>query len=124
MNPDAVNIEATLDLHPYYLFEYQAEVKKGLLRRSEMEYGLCVVDATNKKIIQGIENDARYREYAQSFFSKEGMLWTAKEDSHPHEENNNPIGNVIEVEGLEKYTFKIENEDGGKQVKVIVEEAV
>jgi hypothetical protein len=71
LNPHITTIETTLDLHPYYIFEYQADVKKGLLRRSEIEYGRCIVDASNKKIIQGIENDARYKEYAQSFFSKE-----------------------------------------------------
>ncbi|MFZ0510198.1 MAG: hypothetical protein WAM14_01215 [Candidatus Nitrosopolaris sp.] len=38
------------------------------------------------------------------------MLWTAKEDSQLNEENDNPIENVIEVESLEKYTFKIEKD--------------
>ena len=65
------NVETTLHLHPYYLVEYQADVKKGLLRRSETECGRCIVDAINKKIIQAIEDDARYTKYAQSFFSKE-----------------------------------------------------
>ena len=31
---EVTNVETTLNLHPYYLFEYQADVKKGLLRRS------------------------------------------------------------------------------------------
>ena len=71
VNPHITIIETTLDLHPYYLFEYQADVKKGLLRRSsEVEYGWYIVDATNKKIIEGIENDTKYKKYAQSFFSK------------------------------------------------------
>ena len=70
VNPHITIIETTLNLHPYYLFEYQADVKKGLLRRIEVEYGSCIVDATNKRIIQGIENDASYKKYARSFFSK------------------------------------------------------
>ena len=68
---EVTNVETTLDLHPYYLFEYQADVKKGLLRRSETKCGHRIVDATNKKIIQVIGDDAKYTKYAQSFFSKE-----------------------------------------------------
>ncbi|MGC2684240.1 MAG: MBL fold metallo-hydrolase [Candidatus Nitrosopolaris sp.] len=53
--------------------------------------------------------------------ANEGMLWTAKENSHLDEENNNnPIGNVIEVEGLEKYTFKIENDSKANKVRVTI----
>jgi len=68
---EITDVETTLNLHPYYLFEYQADVKKGLLRRSETECGHRIVDATNKKIIQASEDDAKYTKYTQSFFSKE-----------------------------------------------------
>ncbi len=57
--------------------------------------------------------------------ASEGMLWTAKEDSHLHEENNNkPIGSVIEVEGLEKYTFKIENDKQERKLRVTIEDRI
>lgn len=56
--------------------------------------------------------------------ANEGMLWTAKEDPHLREENNNPIGNVIEVEGLEKYTFKIENDSKEHKLKVTIEDRI
>ncbi|MGA8084270.1 MAG: hypothetical protein WB988_20650, partial [Candidatus Nitrosopolaris sp.] len=56
--------------------------------------------------------------------ANEGMLWTAKEDSHLHEENNNPIGNVIQVEGLEKYTFKLENDSKEHKLKVTIEDRI
>jgi hypothetical protein len=56
--------------------------------------------------------------------ANEGMLWTAKEDPHLREENNNPIGNVIEVEGLEKYTFKIENDSKEHKVRVTIEDTI
>jgi restriction endonuclease len=71
VNPQATNIETTLDLHPYYLFTYQVDVKKGLLgRQKTTEYGSCVIDATNKKMLRRIEDDGSYQNYADSFFSK------------------------------------------------------
>jgi phosphoribosyl 1,2-cyclic phosphodiesterase len=39
---------------------------------------------------------------------KEGFIWTFKEIA---DNENKPIGNVIEVEGLQKYTFKIEKDN-------------
>ena len=57
--------------------------------------------------------------------ANEGMLWTAKEDSHLDEENNNnPMGNVIEVEGLEKYTFKIVNDSKEHKLKVTIKDRI
>jgi len=58
--------------------------------------------------------------------ANEGMLWAAKEDSHLHEEedNRNPIGNVIEVEGLQKYTFKIEKDNKEHKLKVTIEDRI
>ena len=58
--------------------------------------------------------------------ANEGMLWAAKEDSHLHEEENNkdPIGRVIEVEGLQKYTFKIEKDSKVDKLRVIIEDRI
>jgi len=58
--------------------------------------------------------------------ANEGMLWAAKEDSHLHEEedNKNPIGNVIEVEGLQKYTFKIEKVNKEHKLRVTIEDRI
>jgi hypothetical protein len=94
VNPHITVIETTLDLHPYYVFEYQADVKKGLLRRSETECGHRIVDATNKKIIEGIKNDTRYREYAQSYFSK-------KEDQNQEEELEEILDQIEKTEMIE-----------------------
>jgi hypothetical protein len=41
-----------------------------------------------------------------------------------NEENNDPIGNVIEVEGLEKYTFKIENDSKEHKLRVTIEDRI
>ena len=40
------------------------------------------------------------------------------------ENNNNPIGSVIEVEGLEKYTFKIEKDSKENKLKVTIEDRI
>jgi len=58
--------------------------------------------------------------------ANEGMLWAAKEDSHLHEEENNkdPIGSVIEVEGLQKYTFKIEKDSKVDKLRVMIEDRI
>ncbi|HET7146954.1 MAG TPA: MBL fold metallo-hydrolase, partial [Candidatus Nitrosopolaris sp.] len=58
--------------------------------------------------------------------ANEGMLWAAKEDSYLHEEENNknPIGNVIEVEGLQKYTFKIEKDTKADKLRVVIEDRI
>jgi phosphoribosyl 1,2-cyclic phosphodiesterase len=58
--------------------------------------------------------------------ANEGMLWAVKEDSHLHEEENNkdPIGRVIEVEGLQKYTFKIEKDSKVDKLRVIIEDRI
>jgi phosphoribosyl 1,2-cyclic phosphodiesterase len=58
--------------------------------------------------------------------ANEGMLWAVKKDSHLHEEENNkdPIGRVIEVEGLQKYTFKIEKDSKVDKLRVIIEDRI
>jgi len=58
--------------------------------------------------------------------ANEGMLWAPKEDSHLHknEDNKNPIGNIIEVDGLQKYTFKIEKDDKEHKLRVTIEDRI
>jgi Holliday junction resolvase len=73
VNPHAINIaETTLDLHPYYLFTYQVDFKKGLLGRQKIsEYGSSIIDATNKKIIEEAKDESIYRKYTHRFFFKD-----------------------------------------------------
>jgi phosphoribosyl 1,2-cyclic phosphodiesterase len=57
----------------------------------------------------------------------EGMFWAAKEDSQylPGQDNNNhPVGNVIEVEALQKYTFKIEKDNKEDKLRVTIEDRI
>jgi phosphoribosyl 1,2-cyclic phosphodiesterase len=53
---------------------------------------------------------------------KEGFLWTSREIAYDVE--NNPIGNVIEVEGLQKYTFKIEKDNKAHKLKLTIEDKI
>lgn len=52
---------------------------------------------------------------------KEGFLWTSKEIA---DGENKPIGNVIEVEGLQKYTFKIEKDNKEHKLKLTIEDRI
>jgi phosphoribosyl 1,2-cyclic phosphodiesterase len=53
---------------------------------------------------------------------KEGFLWTSKEMAYDGE--NKPIGNAIEVEGLQKYTFKIEKDNKEHKLKLTIEDKI
>ena len=56
---------------------------------------------------------------------KEGMLWTAKKTGeYSYNYDNKPIGNVIDVEGLQEYTFKIEKDTKVDKLRVIIEDAI
>ena len=56
---------------------------------------------------------------------KEGMLWSAKETGkYSYDYENKPIGRVIEVEGLQKYTFKIEKDSKVDKLRVIIEDRI
>jgi len=56
---------------------------------------------------------------------KEGTLWTDKEAAkYSYDVENKTVGSVIEVEGLEKYIFKIEKDDKVDKLKVIVEDKI
>jgi phosphoribosyl 1,2-cyclic phosphodiesterase len=56
---------------------------------------------------------------------KEGTLWTDKETAkYSYDVENKSVGNVIEVEGLEKYIFKIEKDSKEHKLRVIVEDRI
>jgi len=57
--------------------------------------------------------------------ANEGMLWAAKQTAkYSYDDENKPIGRVIEVEGLQKYTFKIEKDSKVDKLRVIIEDRI
>jgi phosphoribosyl 1,2-cyclic phosphodiesterase len=56
--------------------------------------------------------------------AKEGMIWTPKEGPKYSYDENIPIGNVIEIEGLEKYVSKIEKENKEDKLKISIEDRI
>ncbi|HET7149256.1 MAG TPA: MBL fold metallo-hydrolase, partial [Candidatus Nitrosopolaris sp.] len=66
-------------------------------------------------------NEGRFR----IMVGKEGMLWTAKKTGeYSSDYESKPIGNVIEVEGLQKYTFKIEKDTKADKLRVVIEDRI
>jgi phosphoribosyl 1,2-cyclic phosphodiesterase len=57
--------------------------------------------------------------------AKEGMVWSLKEgqQSQLYDENI-PIGKVLEIESLQKYILKIENEDKDDRLKLEIEDRI
>jgi len=56
--------------------------------------------------------------------AQEGMIWTPDETrSHSYDENI-PIGNIIEIEALQQYIFKIEKETIEDKLKVTIEDRI
>ncbi|MFL6472326.1 MAG: MBL fold metallo-hydrolase [Nitrososphaeraceae archaeon] len=57
--------------------------------------------------------------------AKEGMIWTEKEvqQSQIYDENT-PIGKVLEIESLQKYILKIENENKDDRLKLEIEDRI
>jgi phosphoribosyl 1,2-cyclic phosphodiesterase len=57
--------------------------------------------------------------------AKEGMVWTEKEgqQSQIYDENI-PIGKVLEIESLQKYILKIENENKDDRLKLEIEDRI
>ena len=57
--------------------------------------------------------------------AKEGMIWTEKEgqQSRIYDENI-PIGKVLEIESLQKYILKIENENKDDRLKLEIEDRI
>jgi phosphoribosyl 1,2-cyclic phosphodiesterase len=55
--------------------------------------------------------------------AKEGMTWIPK-DRPKHSEQGISIGNFIEVEGLQKYVFKIEKENKDDKLRLTIEDSI
>ncbi len=56
--------------------------------------------------------------------AKEGMMWVAKETPKYSDDENIPIGNVIEMEGLEQYVCKIEKQNKENKLKLEIEDRI
>jgi phosphoribosyl 1,2-cyclic phosphodiesterase len=57
--------------------------------------------------------------------AKEGMVWSPKEGQQGQlYDENVPIGKVLEIESLQKYILKIENEDKDDRVKLEIEDRI
>lgn len=56
-----IETAATLVLHTYFIFTYEADVKKGMLSRQKIrEYGTHIVYGISKKIIHRVVDDTGY----------------------------------------------------------------
>ena len=57
--------------------------------------------------------------------AKEGMVWSLKEEQQSQlYDENVPIGRVLEIESLQKYILKIENEDKDDRLKLEIEDTI
>jgi hypothetical protein len=59
--------------------------------------------------------------------AKEGMTWVPKslnENLEYQDDSTVAIGNIIEIEGLEKYTFKIEKPNKEDKLKIEIEDRI
>jgi phosphoribosyl 1,2-cyclic phosphodiesterase len=57
--------------------------------------------------------------------AKEGMVWSPKEEQQGQlYDENVPIGKVLEIESLQKYILKIENENKDDRVKLEIEDRI
>ena len=56
--------------------------------------------------------------------AKEGMIWTPKASLKYSYDENIAIGNVIEIEGLEKYVCKIEKQIKEDKLKISIEDRI
>ena len=99
-------------MHPYYVFEYQVEVKKGLLSRQKIkEDGSHIVDATTREIIKRSENDTKYKGYADSFFSKgENRNQEELEEMLGGIEKNQIIDDLKHIQWSSHYKIKYSSE--------------
>jgi phosphoribosyl 1,2-cyclic phosphodiesterase len=55
--------------------------------------------------------------------AKEGMIWVAKE-TPKYSDESIPIGNVIEIEGLEQYVCRIEKQNKENKLKLEIEDRI
>ena len=56
--------------------------------------------------------------------AKEDMIWTPKDRRKHSDDENIAIGNVIEIEGLEKYVCKIEKQIKEDKLKISIEDRI
>lgn len=56
--------------------------------------------------------------------AKEGMIWAAKESPKYSDNENVPIGNVIEIEGLQEFVCRIEKPNREDKLKISVEDRI
>jgi phosphoribosyl 1,2-cyclic phosphodiesterase len=55
---------------------------------------------------------------------KEGMIWAAKKNPEYVYDENTPIGNVIQIEGLDQYVCKIEKLNKENKLKLEIEDRI
>jgi phosphoribosyl 1,2-cyclic phosphodiesterase len=56
--------------------------------------------------------------------AKEGMIWAAKETPKYSHDENIPIGNVIQIDGLNQYVCKIEKLNKENKLKIEIEDRI
>jgi L-ascorbate metabolism protein UlaG (beta-lactamase superfamily) len=60
--------------------------------------------------------------------AKEGMIWTRKEDGNSHPTNSDKVGSQIgsniEIESLERYVLKVENDDKIGKLRLVIEDRI
>jgi len=71
-------------------------------------------------ILESVEYNGRFK----ITVAKEGMIWTPKETLKYSYDENIAIGNVIEIEGLEKYVIKIEKQNKEDELKISIEDRI
>ena len=86
-------------------------MKKGLLQIEKIrEYGKLIVDATNKKIIQGTEKETSYIDYIYHFFSKNDEQNQESEDILDEMEKTQTIEDLNNIEWKSHYEIKHSSE--------------
>lgn len=65
-------------------------------------------------ILRIVSSDGRFK----MTVAREGMLWTAQTD----EITKQDVSDCLEIEGLDKYTLRIENDDKNKVLKLVIED--
>ncbi|MGC2680856.1 MAG: MBL fold metallo-hydrolase [Candidatus Nitrosopolaris sp.] len=55
---------------------------------------------------------------------KEGMIWVAKDSPEYAYDENIPIGNIIEIEGLDQYVCRIEKQNQENKLKLEIEDRI
>jgi len=56
--------------------------------------------------------------------AKEGMIWAAKESPKYSHNQDVPIGNIIEIEGLQEYVCRLETQSKENKLKISIEDRI